>query len=220
VKAALLDALGTLVELERPWPHLVAELAARGVSASEEDCKRAMLAEMAYYKQNHDDAKDFAGLKDLRRRCAGIVRAQLGTALPVADVEDAMLAAIRFRPYPEVPGVLAALRDRGVARVVVSNWDVSLHDVLERTRLRPLVDAVVTSAEFGAAKPDPAIFARALELAGGVAAADAVHAGDDVAADVEGARAAGIAPVLVVRDGAAPPPGVRAVPSLEALISG
>jgi putative hydrolase of the HAD superfamily len=220
VKAALLDALGTLVELERPWPHLVAELHARGVSVSEDDCKRAMLAEMAYYKRNHDDAKDFAGLKDLRRRCAAIVQGELGTALPVADVEDAMLAAIRFRPYSEVPGVLAALRDRGVARVVVSNWDVSLHDVLERTRLRPLVDAVVTSAEFGAAKPDPAIFARALELAGGVSAADAVHAGDDVEADVEGARAAGIAPVLVARDGEVPPPGVRAIPSLDGLLCG
>jgi putative hydrolase of the HAD superfamily len=220
VKAALLDALGTLVELERPWPHLVAELGARGVSVSEDDGKRAMLAEMAYYKANHDDAKDFAGLKDLRRRCAGIVRAELGTALPVQDVEDAMLAAIRFRPYPEVPGVLAALRDRGVARVVVSNWDVSLHDVLERTELRPLVDRVVTSAEFGAAKPDPAIFARALELAGGIAPADAVHAGDDVEADVGGARAAGIAPVLVARDGESAPPGVRAIPSLDGLLAG
>jgi putative hydrolase of the HAD superfamily len=190
------------------------------VSVSEEDAKRAMLAEMAYYKANHDDAKDVAGLTDLRRRCAAIVRAELGTALPVADVEDAMLAAIRFRPYPEVPGVLAALRDRGVARVVVSNWDVSLHDVLERTDLRSLVDGVVTSAEFGAAKPDPAIFARALELAGGVAPTDAIHAGDDVAADVEGARAAGIAPVFVARDGEAPPPGVRTIPSLDALLCG
>jgi putative hydrolase of the HAD superfamily len=220
MKAALLDALGTLVELERPWPHLVAELRARGVSVSEDDAKRAMLAEMAYYKQNHDDAKDFAGLKDLRRRCGAIVQGELGTALPVADVEDAMLAAIRFRPYPEVPAVLGALRERGVARVVVSNWDVSLHDVLERTELRPLVDAVVTSAEFGAAKPDPAIFARALELAGGVAPADAVHAGDDVDADVGGARAAGIAPVLVARDGEAAPAGVRAIPTLDGLLAG
>jgi len=220
VKAALLDALGTLVELERPWPHLVAELRARGVSVGEDDAKRAMLAEMSYYKRSHDDAKDFAGLKELRRRCAAIVQAELGTALPLADVEDAMLAAIRFRPYPEVPAVLGALRDRGVARVVVSNWDVSLHDVLERTELRPLVDAVVTSAEFGAAKPDPAIFARALELAGGVAPADAVHAGDDLDADVGGARAAGIAPVLVARDGEAAPAGVRAIPTLEGLLAG
>ena len=220
MKAALLDALGTLVELERPWPHLVAELRARGVSVREEDAERAMLAEMSYYKRNHDDAKDFAGLKDLRRRCAGIVQAELGTALPVAGVEDAMLAAIRFRPYPEVRSVLGALRERGVARVVVSNWDVSLHDVLERTELRPLVDAVVTSAEFGAAKPDPAIFARALELAGGVAPADAVHAGDDLDADVGGARAAGIAPILVARDGEAAPAGVRAIPTLEGLLAG
>jgi len=217
MKAALLDALGTLVELERPWPHLVAELRARGVAVDEDDARRAMLAEMAYYKANHDDAKDLAGLKDLRRRCAGIVRGELGTALPVADVEDAMLAAIRFRPYPEVPAVLAALGEHGVARVVVSNWDVSLHDVLERTRLRPLLDGVVTSAEFGAAKPDPAIFHHALALAGATAA-DAVHAGDDVAADVDGARAAGIAAVLVARDGAAGPDGVRTVATLEALL--
>jgi putative hydrolase of the HAD superfamily len=220
VKAALLDALGTLVELERPWPHLVAELRARGVSVDEDDARRAMLAEMAYYKQHHDDASDFAGLKDLRRRCAGIVQAELGTALPVGDVEDAMLAAIRFRPYPEVPAVLAALRDRGAKIVVVSNWDVSLHDVLERTDLRRRVDAVVTSAEFGAAKPDPAIFARALELAGGVAPGDAVHAGDDLEADVEGARAAGISPVLVARDGEGAPAGVRTIPTLRGLLAG
>jgi putative hydrolase of the HAD superfamily len=219
MRATLLDALGTIVELERPWPHLVAELRTRGVSVNEDDARRAMLAEMAYYKRNHDDAKDFAGLKDLRRRCAGIVRGELATALPVADVEEAMLAAIRFRPYPEVPAVLAALRARGAAIVVVSNWDVSLHDVLERTRLRALVDGVVTSAEFGAAKPDPAIFARALEIAG-AQAGEAVHAGDDLDADVAGARAAGIEPVLVDRDGAPPPAGVRTIRTLEGLISG
>jgi putative hydrolase of the HAD superfamily len=217
VRAALLDALGTLVELERPWPHLVAELGARGATVSEDEAKRAMLAEMAYYKANHDDASDVAGLEDLRRRCAEVVRGELGVDLPVAEVEAAMLAAIRFRPYPEVPGVLRALRDRGTRLVVVSNWDVSLHGVLEQTGLAPLIDAVVTSAEFGAAKPDPAIFAHALELAG-ARATDAVHAGDDVEADVHGARAAGIEPVLVARDGEPGPEGVRRIPTLEGLI--
>jgi putative hydrolase of the HAD superfamily len=217
VRAALLDALGTLVELERPGPHLVAELGARGATVSEDEAKRAMLAEMAYYKANHDDASDVAGLEDLRRRCAEVVRGELGVDLPVAEVEAAMLAAIRFRPYPEVPGVLRALRDRGTRLVVVSNWDVSLHGVLEQTGLVPLIDAVVTSAEFGAAKPDPAIFAHALELAG-ARAADAVHAGDDVEADVHGARAAGIEPVLVARDGEPGPEGVRRIPTLEGLI--
>ena len=215
--AVLLDALGTLVELERPWPHLIAELAARGVVVAEDDAREAMLAEMAYYRAHHDEARDWAGLKDLRRRCAGVVQERLRTAQPLADVEDALLAAIRFHAYPEVPAVLARLRAGGARLAVVSNWDVSLHDVLERTGLRPLVDAVVISAELGAAKPDPAIFRAALERLG-AAADDAIHVGDSVVHDVAGARAAGLEAILVARDGARPPAGVRVVASLDGLL--
>jgi putative hydrolase of the HAD superfamily len=214
----LLDALGTLVELERPWPLLVAELAARGVVVSEDDARRAMLSEMAYYRAHHDEADRWPALRDLRRRCAGVVQEALATPLPLAEVEEALLAALRFRAYPEVPDVLAALRSGGARLAVVSNWDVSLHDVLERTRLRPLVDVVVTSAEVGVAKPDPGIFAIALERLG--APRDgAVHVGDSLEVDVAGARAAGVDAVLVVRDGQTPvPEGVRAVASLRGLM--
>jgi putative hydrolase of the HAD superfamily len=214
----LLDALGTLVELERPWPHLVAELEARGVVVGEEDARAAMLAEMAYYRAHHDEAGDWAGLVDLRRRCAAILQEHLGTALPLDDVIEALLAAIRFRPYPEVPGVLARLRADGARLAVVSNWDVSLHDVLERTGLRRLVDAVVISAELGVGKPDPAIFHAALERLG-VQADGALHVGDSLGADVAGARAAGLEAVLVVRDGAVAPEGVRVVSSLAELVA-
>jgi putative hydrolase of the HAD superfamily len=214
----LLDALGTLVELERPWPHLVDELAARGVVVSEEDARGAMLAEMAYYRAHHDEAGDWPGLVDLRRRCAGVVQARLGTSLALDDVLEALLAAIRFRAYPEVPGTLARLRADGARLAVVSNWDVSLHHVLERTGLRRLVDAVVVSAELGVAKPDPAIFRAALERLG--ADADgAMHVGDSLEADVTGARAAGLDAVLVVRNGAVAPEGVRAVSSLAEIVA-
>jgi putative hydrolase of the HAD superfamily len=57
---------------------------------------------------------------------------------------------------------------------------------------------VVTSAGAGARKPDPAIFARALELAG-CEAAEALHVGDTAVEDVEGARAAGIPALLIDR---------------------
>jgi len=213
----LLDALGTLVELERPWPHLVDELAARGVVVGEDVARAAMLAEMAYYRAHHDEAVDWATLKDLRRRCAAVVHEQLQTALPLDDVLDALLGAIRFRAYPEVPGVLARLRAGGARLAVVSNWDVSLHDVLERTGLRPLVDAVVISAELGVAKPDPAIFRAALDRLG--AGPDgALHVGDSLEDDVAGARAAGLEAVLVARNGAPAPEGVRAVRSLAELV--
>jgi putative hydrolase of the HAD superfamily len=217
--AVLLDALGTIVELERPWPHLVAGLAARGVVVGEDRAREAMLAEMAYYRAHHDEASNVAGLRDLRRRCAGVVQHVLGTPLPLDEVEEVLLGAIRFRPYPEVPGVLAALREGGARLAVVSNWDVSLHDVLERTGLRPLVDAVVISAELGAAKPDPAIFRAALERVE-AAASDALHVGDSLEADVEGARAAGVEAVLVARGGVANADGVRVIASLDELLDG
>jgi putative hydrolase of the HAD superfamily len=213
----LLDALGTLVELERPWPHLVGELAARGAVVDEEDARAAMLAEMAYYRAHHDEAVDRPALKDLRRRCAAVVQERLHTSLALDDVLDALLGAIRFRAYPEVPDVLARLRAGGARLAVVSNWDVSLHDVLERTGLRPLVDAVVISAELGVAKPDPAIFRAALRRLGATADG-AVHVGDSLEHDVAGARAAGLEAVLVVRNGAVAPEGVRTVGSLAELV--
>jgi putative hydrolase of the HAD superfamily len=101
--------------------------------------------------------------------------------------------------------------------VVVSNWDVSLHSVLEQLELTHLLDGVVISAEHGAAKPDPSIFARALAVAG-VSASKAVHVGDSVDVDVEGARAAGIEPVLLRRDNSPGPPGVRTITNLIELV--
>jgi putative hydrolase of the HAD superfamily len=219
--AVLLDALGTLVELPPPWPPLVRELAARGVAVGLEEARAAMRAEMAFYRAEHHRASDRAGLAELRAACTAVLRDALGAPardLPARELEAALLASLRFAPYPEVPRVLRALRAAGARLVVVSNWDVSLHDVLAATGLRPLVDAVLTSAELGVAKPDPAIFAAALREAGDVAPQAALHVGDDEQADAAGAAAAGIPAVLVRRDGGPAPPGVRVIRSLEGLL--
>jgi FMN phosphatase YigB (HAD superfamily) len=102
--------------------------------------------------------------------------------------------------------------------VVVSNWDVSLHGVLDDTGLAPLLDGVLTSAEVGEAKPGGAMFRDALSLAA-ARPEEAVHVGDSVEHDVAGALAAGLRAVLVDRDGAAGPvpAGVRVLPTLRTL---
>jgi len=98
---------------------------------------------------------------------------------------------------------------------VVSNWDVSLPDVLARIGLAELVDGVMPSAQAGADKPHAAIFLRALALAG-VPPAEAIHVGDSLREDVAGAGAAGVRPVLLAR--ADPPPGTPAgVPVIASL---
>ncbi|MTD45624.1 HAD-IA family hydrolase [Conexibacter sp. W3-3-2] len=200
----LLDALGTLLDLEPPGPHLVAALAARGVTVGEDLAHRAMVAEMTYYRAHCDGAGTPAALEDLRDRCAAIVARELGAAaaaLPATEVRAAMLDAFRFPAYPEVPAVLRALRATGARLVVVSNWDVSLHDALRAAGLDGLLDGAVSSAETGVAKPDPALLHAALGLVPAVAP-DRVLMVGDTPPDVLAARAAGVAAVLVDRFGA------------------
>jgi putative hydrolase of the HAD superfamily len=131
---------------------------------------------------------------------------------------DALLAALRFTAFPDVRPALVAARARGQRLVVVSNWDVSLVGVLRGLGLEPLLDGVLTSAGAGVRKPAPAIFSRALELAG-VPAGDAIHVGDSLDEDVAGARAAGIEPVLIRRGPGPIVAGVRTISSLSELVA-
>jgi putative hydrolase of the HAD superfamily len=191
-RAIFLDALGTLVELEPPWIHLAAELSVEPDDA----LVRAVRAEMGYYKEHAHEGRDEASLADLRRRCAQVLSEDLGREVPV----DAMMASIRFRAFPDAAPALATLRERGLVLVAVSNWDISLPEVLARCGLAVAVDGVVSSAGAGARKPDPAIFGPALSLAG-CAPEEAVHVGDTPEEDEEAARAAGIRCLIVDRAG-------------------
>ena len=136
---------------------------------------------------------DEPSLERLRDRCAEVFRAALPRPARDSDpsrMREALLAGLRFRAFDEVPAVLRALRAQGARLVVVSNWDVSLHDVLRDTALADLVDGVLTSAEERISKPDARIFERGAAARGRRAPQEAWHVGDDLDADV-GGRAGG-----------------------------
>ena len=216
VQAVLLDALGTLVELQPPAPRLQRLLAEAGFHVSEELAAAGFAAEIAYYLDHHLEGSDPERLERLRDRCADEMRRALELPdLDHATARRAMLGALDFRPYPDVLPALAELRDRGVTLVIASNWDCSLPDWLAPTGIMELVDGLVTSAEVGAPKPDSRVFERALAVAG-VAPSEALHVGDKVDNDIEGAEAAGVRGVLLQREGE-PPPDVESVRSLQEL---
>jgi len=192
VGCVLLDALGTLVELEPPWVHLAAEL---GV-APDERLERAVRAEMRYYREHSDEGRDPDSLAALRSRCAGIVSTELGREVSA----EQLMAAIRFRAFPDAAPALAELRELGLRLVCVSNWDISLPSVLERCGLAEYLDGVVTSAAAGARKPDPHIFEAGLAAAACMPG-EALHVGDTPDEDLDGARAAGIRALLIDRSG-------------------
>ncbi len=222
-RALFVDAMGTLVTLQEPVTRLVAVLRDQlGARVSEAEARAALRAEIAHYRGHMAQAGDQRGLAGLRAACAAV----LWDALPRlpelarADAEvrtGVLLAALRFTAFPDARPLLQRARDAGARVIVISNWDVSLDDVLGRTGLAPLLDGVVVSAVVGAAKPSPVIFDRALELAG-VAAPDCLHVGDSLAEDVAGARASGIEAVLLDRQGVAPEAsGVRVIATLDEL---
>ena len=138
-------------------------------------------------------------------------------ALGLADTERAAataaldglgaMAGYWTRPIPGARAALAAIREAGLAIVVVSNTDHGDADLQLATAgicqvgAGPAVEvrAIVDSARVGVAKPDPHIFEIALGLSGidDLAPAEVVHVGDSAAADVAGARRAGIGAIHV-----------------------
>ena len=197
----MFDVLGTLLELEPPWPTLRAILARRHrIDVPEPAVREAMLAEMAYYRSNHQDGRDEASLADLRRRCALVVRERMPAteALSLEELTEAMLDSIRFTPFPDAASTLAELREAGLRLAAVSNWDCSLRSVLAEVGLAGALDAVVVSAEVGAGKPDPAVFEAALEAIR-CGSEESLFIGDSLETDVAGAASAGIRALLLDR---------------------
>jgi HAD superfamily hydrolase (TIGR01662 family) len=102
---------------------------------------------------------------------------------------------VKMKPMPGAGEALAALRAAGVPVGVVSNTRFSgraWRHGLDRHGLA--VDFVVSSADVGARKPDPAIFRAALERLG-LPPGDVWFVGDTLEKDVRGALAVGMRPV-------------------------
>ena len=190
IDAVTIDAYGTLVTLRNPVAALRDALAARGVERSDAEVAAAFRAEVAYYVPRSHEGRDEATLALLRRDCAAVFLESARAELDPGEFAPAFVGSLAFDALPGAADACRALAAAGLRLAVVSNWDVGLHDHLRALGLDGEVDAVVTSAEAGAPKPEPRIFELALERLGATAAR-AVHVGD-ADADAEGALAAGL----------------------------
>jgi HAD superfamily hydrolase (TIGR01509 family) len=131
-----------------------------------------------------------------------------------ASYREAYVAA--RRPVDGALAVLAALKPCVRIGIVSNNLLAEQQAKIRFCGFDPYVDALVVSEAVGVSKPDPAIFARALEELG-CAARDAVMIGDSWAADVEGARAAGIRPIWFNRTGRPSPDASEDVCAISTL---
>jgi len=194
----LFDAVGTLIELREPVGESYARLArAHGaeVPAARLDAAFARLwREGGPMPGGADPAEERAWWRErvaatFREAAPGLRFAGFDACFD--DLWRHFAGGGAWRRRPGSREILVELGRRGLARAVVSNFDRRLSCVLSELGLAPHLDALVLPGEAGAPKPDPRIFALALERLG-VAAAQALYVGDDRELDLEAARRAGL----------------------------
>jgi FMN phosphatase YigB (HAD superfamily) len=108
-----------------------------------------------------------------------------------------------LRLFPDALQTLGLARSGPLGRKVglVTNGPADVQRAkIELFGLAPFVDFTLVSGEFGAAKPDAAIFAEAMRL-GGAIADETLFVGDSPEFDIAGARACGMTTVWVNRTG-------------------
>ena len=201
--AVLFDAAGTLIELREPVAETYARVACEhGVSLAPLQLKDAFRSAFktapAMVFPGSSIEEVFLLEKAWWRQ---VVSNTFQTADPAARFRDfdeffENLFDVMGRPqtWREVAGarsLLLKLRSIRWATAIVSNFDRRLPNILQGLGLAELFDAVVLCSDVGAAKPDAAIFHRALERLE-IPASRAVVVGDDEELDIQGARAAGL----------------------------
>jgi putative hydrolase of the HAD superfamily len=119
-----------------------------------------------------------------------------------------------MRLFPDVLEGLGALRGRGIPLALVTNGDASQQrEKIRRYGLEGFFDAIVIEGEFGAGKPDEAVYRHAL-AALGVESTEAWMAGDRLDWDVDAPQRLGLRGVWVDRAGSGLPPGSSVRPHL------
>lgn len=156
--------------------------------------------------------RDSSGSWDLsaaahRRAFTTVMTKDAGCATWLADALYEVMVD-QWLLYDDVAGVLTLLRQAGKSLGVVSNIGIDIRPRLDTLGILSLLDCVTLSFEAGLTKPDPGIFAKALEDLGSHPAG-ALMVGDTWDQD-GGAAAVGMA-VLILPIKEQPSKGLKTV---------
>ena len=142
---------------------------------------------------------------------------QKDTALAPAMVQawDKLVLA-EAAPFDETYEVLQTVRPHFATGIVTNGYTSLQQAKLEHYNLINAVDFCLISEEAKSPKPNPAIFAQALQKAGNISPERAVFIGDTLGSDIEGALNSGLHAVFInPKDDQTPPPGVPKVKNLQ-----
>ncbi len=229
LEAVLFDAGLTLIRSTTPAHDVAREaLAGHGVSATTPELELAMETAEAQIRAHWLSRDWWASDRLVRELFVSAYRSGLREVAAVGSdtelgarladsVYDTYHQARHWSLYPDVLPTLRELRANGIRLGIISDWGHGLEAIVLELELGAYVEFVVVSSRLGVAKPDPSVFGLALDRIG-VAPKQAVYVGDTYVKDVMGARAAGIFPVLLDREGSAPKMDCPTISTLTELL--
>lgn len=152
-RAAVFDAYGTLLNVHAAMAKHASRLGPDWQSMSTE--WRAKQIEYTWVRSLAGQHRDFWTLTrealDFVARRHGITDSALLT--------DVLSAYRSLDAYPEVPALLASLRDRGIPRAILSNGEPGmLADAVRSAGIADLLDDVLSVESVGVFKPDPRVY--------------------------------------------------------------
>lgn len=201
--AVLFDAFGTLfapVSAGSPVAHLCRLMASDGVQVPPESAERAIIAEVALYRERFSLIRGKEELCRLEYAATDIVLSELALPdFPRDRMRQHLLDLFALTVFPDVEPALGSLQERDVALGVVSNYNALLSTHLAELGLADWFRVTVNSADYGKPKPDSGIFHDATRQLG-LPPDRVLYVGDDVDNDYYGAQQAGLHAVLLNRD--------------------
>ena len=135
------------------------------------------------------------------------------------DLFRAFEGSDKWELYPEVIETLETLVQRGIPLGIISNFDSRLTRICEDLHIAHFFTSITISSQQGSAKPDAAIFRHAL-ASHRIEPHEAIHVGDTIRDDIEGATQAGLHAVHLDRENHVPASDHHSViPTLREFLS-
>jgi len=215
IRTVLFDLDGTLRHNHPTYAETFFSIAARlGAPASAPDQRGALRWLHAYWARSAELMSDRArlgeGSEDFWINHCRLLLVALGcTPEQAYNLAPAVYQGMndeylpQDRVFPDVLAALEALKQAGYRLAVLSNRSRPYLEQLQNLDLAGYFEGTFHTGGTGVWKPDPLAFQQALDEMG-VQPAETVYVGDNYYADVIGARAAGLAPVLLDPDGLFP----------------
>jgi putative hydrolase of the HAD superfamily len=220
-KGVLFDAGDTLITADPPvhevaltvagqfFPDLAPPLLLSALTAARTFFRK--------YYVNYSSQEENRLLADMAQAMKTALRETADVDIDFLPFVKQVRDTLRYRPFPDALPTLRGLHEQSKTLAVVSNWDLALPTLLAELGLAEFFNFILPSAEIGIEKPDGRIFRLALQRLG-LKSQEVVHIGDQYEADVVGARAVGITPILLDRKGQTRHQDVICISSLAELI--